>query len=300
MEDQNSEFSGNLQRIANREYAGQALSKGASLVEAAHSARDKSQLKNNAEDIRILADELIKIEPKRFEVAVNLQKKLAEKFPDVPGITVVPGGSAVRGGGIVREMLENELDKVTDLDWAMTADIDVSRDTRKAISDYAREQIPLIAHELNLPGMIGSSYINSENFFAKNIESVDEAKKILLDKFNDQEFEWDPWTDETVIYLSASTPAETNDKNRKLILEALGEISIEDHDVWKWVTDNILDSYKQLFQIKQKHLDTQYANKPKDEELKRSVRESGKEVLMEKLRRTILETDKSVLQKSTS
>ncbi len=285
-------FLSNLKRLTHREEIGRQVAKEenkGSLRKVIEASKQNFPFLD--QEVEKLINEEFSIEPTRFAFAENFSKKLIDDFPNVKGLAVIPLGSVIRGGANVRKMMGRDGDG-SDLDWGILYDGSLLEATATKINYFATNIIPQIAEEIGLPETKSSSYINAKNFKVPNLHTAQEAVSFIHAMDEDQA-DWDPWTNPLVLYLGPSIPPEYNIQNRKFLLEGLSQLSIENHALWERTVDQLADSWRQHLRLKPKHLQGTYTTSKRDVSLRKRIIDSSREVRGQEMEKFLLSTDKS-------
>lgn len=285
-------FSESLRRLVHRETIGKEMvrkNNKDSLRRILDKSRAKlPQIESQIEDV--LSKEY-SIDTERYEVTGTFSYALENRFPDISGLGILPLGSIIRGGAVIRKLMGRETE-ASDLDWGIVSDDPIDKETLKKINEYAKESVPRFALKAGLPRIISSSYINGENFNVVNIKSKREAINMIRDMEKDTS-DWDPWTNPLILYLGPSIPPEYNQRNRKFLLDGLSQLSLEDHNLWKKTVDQLVDSWRQHLRVKPKHLVGSYTTSERDEEIRQNIIKSSREALSKRMEELLLTTDRS-------
>lgn len=190
------------------------------------------------------------IDEKTMKLIQELQKQVAEEFPELTNIALVPLGSTAHGGRKVREALGTSMD--TDLDLGITCDQSDLADSSKFhdISSFISSKVQELAETFGFSSkyhLCGA--ISPRMYHSFNLDSLESALTALNYPNAD-----DLRGDRIISYLLTSIPPQVNENNRIIALDALRYIHNEDPKLWRTYIEDILSEWSEHHKLKPKHL----------------------------------------------
>lgn len=194
------------------------------------------------------------IEPRWAKISEDLAHELQLEFSEFTNIAVIPMGSAIHGGAFLRQVTQHSTPgQVGDFDWGLATDQDIAFDDPilSKINTLAKRAVPQLAQEAGVEkNMESCSRHNAKYFRVKNLESVEEAYDHLLKTADNYIPDQDPFFQ----IFQPSFPAEVNQRNQEMFLEALRQLAKQDSDLWEVVAENLVQAWERVHRIHGKHL----------------------------------------------
>lgn len=266
-----SDWQKDLSRLVRRNEIYQQLGTGLPLDEIKAVVREHEKGLGISELVDGLVVSEFVISPKVAALAEELRDKLSgfDKFLDC----VVLQGSAVNGGGVIRDITSGA--DSHDLDWGIIykGDHEPSDDELKKLVIRANRVIPSLAKKHGL----GSDFRS-----CRGEKSVNPLEGCYMPKIKDLEHAKYMWKHfnggsasikDLILYFQPSFPPSSNIENRKLLLEALSSFS-GDTPFFNNIIDRFLNDWSKFHIIKDKHLES-VGTGPKRLNLKKGVVENS-------------------------
>lgn len=236
MNEAGQDFLKGMKRTARRAEIAKSLTSGETSARNIIETVKSSKKVEAAEEIaRRLINEEFVVHEEIVPVVEEMQAKLEERFPN-EGISLLLLGSSLRGGAEVRKVMGT---RVGDVDLGMLSSDELLPDMRRKIEEIITEHLVEKGVDLEL-----CDYVRPSRFNAVNLRDVEDAKSKLNDFFES----------DLMLFFVPSFPAETNEKNRQFLFEALAEVSIEDPNQWENIYENLVELWTDDHTVKAKHL----------------------------------------------
>lgn len=258
-----AEFRQNFLKVLKREHISRAISDGKSLAEIKKSLRELTKTKEILDIVNNLLESPIIVEQRRAALANDMSIALKARFPSVPNLSVILMGSAVHGGGELREVMHNP--GSSDIDWALTCDNNSldNPDVRQRMMEVAEKCIEdkATTHGLEAGFHSCDSY-NGGRYFRQNFTSADDCKTFIEFSFisnitvpaRSLEMRANNAVERLVMFFQPTFPVEVGNSNREFIIAALQSLAQENPDLWKEVVKRMKSAWRQLHIIKAKHI----------------------------------------------
>lgn len=280
-----SEFSKNISRIFRR---GEISKLGVHKRNVRDFVRELED-KNNTSG---LADELVSgdffIDKKDAETANLLYRGLHEKFPEVKAVLLL--GSNVHGGKEIRAAFDTP-DK-SDFDCGIVYAL---KEIHKSMDDLKRREINNEAELLLKKKGIKLCSVNNPLFKAISDLYSEASAELALSEFTTMDLRK---KEKNLMYFLPSFPKDINVRNKSLLLESLGRISMKDHNLWEKITNEILFQWSLVHRILPKHVRYADPDKMKERDLYLSgeIAQLSRELMPESLKIELLKTDLTKLR----
>lgn len=265
-----SAWQNDLLRLIRRDEIHKQLGSGLSLDEIKLVVREHEKKLGISELVDGLVAQEFVVSPKVTALAKDLRDKLSEfEFLDC----VVLQGSAVNGGGVIRDVTSGT--DSHDLDWGIIYKGDGPNDDElKKLMTRANRVIPNLAKKHGLGSDFrschGEKAVNpGEGCYMPKIKDLEHAK-FMWKHFNGGSANMK----DLMLYFQPSFPLTSNIENRKLLLEALSSFS-GDTPFFNRVIDKFIKDWAEFHIIKDKHLGDSVTNPPRGTDLKKSVVEKS-------------------------
>lgn len=222
------------------------------------------------EEVEKLIKEEFSLDEEMISAATKLKRFLDTEVSKQNEFAIVILGSAIHGGAKIRSMMvENGEDHndTSDLDFGILANnLDfLDEDFVNKADNFLKKNSQLHVCETASPILLKST----------NIKSVEDAKNRLEIMYKSKS----AYEPEFIgLFFQPSIPPEVNQKNRKLIFEALHDIYQEDAEKWMDIFIVLLTFWKEMHNIKKNHLSYKRnsLNKIDHDLIEKVVKNSGK------------------------
>lgn len=214
-----------------------------------------------------LVEQLNVVEPNTDRLLNSLIWELREKL-NRQDLTIVLLGSAAVGGKTIKNILVGEKVGDNELDYALLTDTLVSSADATTIHAQFEALLVPTARELNLlrpdsyracgtHNAIYERYVNAHDpqVLAEEInQAIDENRKLVEDGLLDFSEILDEISRYLIIYFQPSYPAEVNQNNIQVVLDALSLINQANPNNFQIIKQDLLREWQKNHRLKEKHL----------------------------------------------
>jgi predicted nucleotidyltransferase len=217
-------------------------------------AEQRREIRNRLTLAKELASTLlsgeVEVHPQIAAAVENLSANIVAKY-GLHNFSIIVMGSHATGAYATRQLFGTQVQ--SDLDWGIVCDRStVSAQIIEEIMEYANDFFQKQQYFLDHPVKM-CAVVNPKEFLHNNLSSAHElALDILLMEARRRIS--DTWCFSLINYFSPSFPAEVNQRNSQIILDALKLVYRKNVRAWEFITDKLLEIYSQKHSLKRKHL----------------------------------------------